>query len=196
MTVNYDSLSKYCEDPAKEIESLKQGFSQVISLSGSTSYRPRLGLFDKDQQRIIALASRPYSGLSDFKSSIAEMMYSYCAFEAKSCILVIDSIVTDSNGNKDCLNLYFMSYDYCHVVQLMYTMENETVIWDESDVRCESIDLKDHAHISQDMIELLYIYIHIDESPFKPHELLSYYTSVGHQFREFKKLGVSYVDFQ
>jgi hypothetical protein len=195
MTVDIDVLKYYCSDPKQEINDLKESFSQIINLSGSSSYRPRLALFDKVSERIFAIAARPYVDATDFKSTIAEMLYSYSAFNAQSCILVLDSNINTPTCTTDCLNVYFMSDEYCHVMQLLYEVVDNTVIWNDSDVRLESIDLKDHQSVSQEMVETMYIYTHLDNSPFLSRELLSYYSYSNYQFRSFKDLNISYVDF-
>jgi hypothetical protein len=195
MSSQFDKLTHYCSDPKKEIDDLKDSFSQIISLSGPSSYRPRLALFDKSLSRVFAVAARPYVDASDFKATVAEMLYSYSAFHAESCILVLDSNIVTDSSTKDCLNLYFMSNEYCHVVQLIYQIEDNNVLWDDSDIRIDSIDLKEHDYVSQEMVETMYIYTHLDDSPFLPKELLSYYSFANYQFRTFKELNISYVDF-
>jgi len=195
MTIDIDVLKYYCSDPKQEINDLKESFSQIINLSGPSSYRPRLALFDKSSERIFAIAARPYVDATDFKSTIAEMLYSYSAFSAHSCILVLDSNINTPTCTTDCLNVYLMSDEYCHVMQLLYEVVDNTVVWNESDIRLESIDLKDHQSVSQEMVETMYIYTHLDKSPFLSRELLSYYSSSNYQFRSFKDLNISYVDF-
>lgn len=195
MTMNYDDLSIYCADPKQQLDELKEAFSRTISISGVGSYKPRLALFDRSKELKFVISARPYVDFTDFKCVIAEMLYSYSSFESKSCILVLDSEIKVDDIKKDCLNLYLMNKNYCHNVQLLYEVKDDTVLWHDNDFRFQSIDLRDHEYSSQEMIEMLYVYIHLDSSPFLPHELLSYYSSQNYTFRSFKDLNISYVDF-
>lgn len=195
MTIDYDQLTLYCADPKQQLDELKEAFARTISISGAGSYKPRLALFDGSKELKLVISARPYVDFTDFKCVIAEMLYSYTSFKSKSCILVLDSEIKVDDIKKDCLNLYLMNNSYCHNIQLLYEVVDDTVVWNDNDFRCQSIDLKDHEYSSQEMVELLYVYIHLDNSPFSAHELLSYYSSQNYVFRSFKDLNISYVDF-
>jgi hypothetical protein len=197
MTIDYTDLKEYCIDPAEEVKNVKALFEQIVSLnSDNPTCKPRLALFDSLRERIFAIAARDYSDATDFKAVIAEMLQSYSSFKAESCILILDSHIVENNSvTSDCLNLYFMSIDSCHCLQLLYTVKDGAVCWYEDSHRLKQIDLKDHESISQEMIEILFVFTHVHSPVFHPRDLLSYYTTCGYQFRSFKDLNISYIDF-
>ena len=197
MTIKIDELEHYCNSPEVQLQNVQQAFEQIISLTqDDPTYRPRLAVFDDSRDLTFAVASRPYDGASDYKSAIAEMLYSFQALDAHSCILVLDSHIKDNDDVVgDCLNLYFMSSINCHVVQLMYSFEDDDIKWHEDKHRFSQIDLKDHDSVSQEMIEMLFVFTHLDHPPFSSQELFSFYSAQNYQFRSFKDLNVTYVDF-
>lgn len=199
MTIKINELEHYCNSPEVQLKNVQQAFEQIMSLTQDQDpvYRPRLAVFDSSLELTFAIASRPYDGITDYKSAIAEMLYSFQALDAHSCILVLDSHVKDDNDNivGECLNLHFMSASACHIVQLMYSIEDGDITWHDDQHRFSQIDLKDHESVSQEMIEMLFVFTHLDSAPFTPQELFSFYSSQNYQFRSFKDLNVSYVDF-
>lgn len=197
MIIDTKELESYCINPAEEIINIKELFAQIISLNpDNPTCKPRLALFDKHKKRIFAIAARDYSNATDFKSVIAEMLQSYATLNADSCILILDSHIKENDTiTSDCLNVYFMSFDSCHCLQLLYTTDNGNVTWYDDSHRLKQIDLTDHESISQEMIEILFVFTHTKTATFSSRELLSYYTTCGYQFRSFKNLNVSYVDF-
>ena len=197
MIIKLDELEHYCSSPEEQLRNIQLAFEQIVSLTPEDpTYRPRLALFDSSKELQIAISAKSYKGLTEYKSAIAEMLYAFSAFQAHACILVLDSHVKDNDKViGECLNLYFISSEQCHIVQLMYSINNTDVIWLDSDHRFSQIDLKDHSSVSNEMVEMLFVFTHLDDSPFKPAELLSFYSHEGYQFRSFKELGISYVDF-
>lgn len=198
MTIKLDELEHYCSLPEEQLNNIQYAFQQVVSLSeGSPVYRPRLALFNADKELIFSISSKDYNGATQYKSSIAEMLYSYSAFNSHACILVLDSQVTEADTVVgDCLNLYFISSTSCHLVQLMYQVSGSEVTWLIDKHRFSSIDLKDHDTVSHEMVEMLFVFTHLESSPFQVRELLSYYSYNNYQFRTFKNFQMSYVDFK
>jgi len=197
MTIKMSTLDTYVNDPDQEIKNITSSFSQHVQLAGKdTPYRPRLVFFDFFGKKSFGIVSRSYVDQTDYISSIAEMMYTYKSLDASSCILVLDSFLIKGNKNVgSCLYCYFINDDSAHMVCLPYSYNDNQVVWDLSAQDSQSIDLKDHDHTTQQMIELLYVYSHISNSPFRFSDLLSYYSSMGYQFKSFKNLNVSYIDY-
>lgn len=197
MTLKMSALQAYVDSPEQEIKNITSSFSDHVKLAGKdTPYRPRLVFFDFFNKKSFGIVSRAYVDQTDFISSVAEMMYAYKSLDASACVLVLDSfLLKDGKNIGNCLYCYFICDDSAHVVCLPYSYDNDQVVWDLSSQTSESIDLKHHDGITQQMIELLYVYSHIQNSPFQLSDLLSYYSSMGYQFKAFKNLKVSYIDY-
>jgi len=197
MTIKISALRSYTQDPEQEIKNITSSFSDHVKLTGKdTPYRPRLVFFDFFGEKSFGIVSRPYVDQTDYISSIAEMMYSYKSLEASACVLVLDSfLIKDGKNVGSCLYCYFIGDESAHIVCLPYSHQDDQVVWDLSAQSSESIDLKHHDGVTQQMIELLYVYSHISTPPFQFSDLLSYYSLMGYQFRSFKNLNVSYIDY-
>jgi hypothetical protein len=197
MGVNIKDIDPYVSNVEEELKNIRSSFSDHVKMAGKDSYRPRIVFFDFFGNKTFGVVSRPYVDQTDYITCIAEMMYSYSALDASSCVLVLDSYLIKNGQNiGSCLHCYFVGDRTANVVTLPYIYnESGDVMWDESKDTSESIDLKDHDGITQQMVELLYAFSHIDTPPFKMNELLSYYSSLNYHFRSFKDLGISYIDY-
>jgi hypothetical protein len=197
MSILVNDISSYTSDAEEELKNIRSSFSDHVKLAGKDTYRPRIVFFDFFGNKSFGIVSRPYNDHTDYVSSIAEMMYSYTSLDSNSCVLVLDSYLTKNNQNiGNCLYCYFISNKHAHVVTLPYNYtDTGDVVWDDSQDKSESIDLDDHEGINQQMVELLYAFSHVESPPFKMNELLSYYSSMGYQFRSFKDLGINYIDY-
>lgn len=197
MAIKYPSLQDYVNSPEEEIKNITSSFSDHVKLTNNAAYRPRLVFFDFFGDKIFGIVARSYVDETDFKSCIAEMMYSYSAVHAEACVLVLDSTYKskDSKNVNNCLHCYFVGDKSAGVVFLPYTLNGKEVVWDTAQQSSKEIDLKDHDGVTQEMIELLYAYTHLDKPPFSINDLLSYYTSMHYQFRSFKNMNITYIDY-
>lgn len=192
--INYSSLESFCLEPKEEVINIKKSFQQHLSLKDGKSYKPRLVLFDFFRKKKFALSSRDYIDQKDFYVSISEMLYSYSALSAHSSILVLDSNNKINNHSTGSLVVYFVSDDSAATVKLYYHQNNDaTVEWIESQDTCEKIDLKSNDS-SNKIIELLFVYTHIDP-PFSADQMLSYYSMKKYNFMPFKNLKTSYINY-
>lgn len=197
MGANLAELEKYVSNPEEELKNIRSSFGDHVKMAGKDSYRPRIVFFDFFGNKTFGIVSRPYIDQTDYIKCIAEMMYSYRALDSSASVLVLDSYITKNNQNiGNCLYCYFVGDTTAHVICLPYSYSDDsTVSWHLDKETSESIDLKDHDGMTQQMVELLYAFSHIDTPPFKMNELLSYYSSMGYHFRSFKELGISYIDY-
>lgn len=197
MPIKLAALQDYVNNPEEEIKNITSSFSDHIKLVGKdTPYRPRIVFYDFFGNKSFGIAARPYADQTDYITCIAEMMYAYSALKAEACVLVLDSFITKNGQNVgSCLYCYFIGDKSANVVCLPYSYSEDQVVWDLSKQTSEEIDLKDHDGMTQQMVELLYSYSHLDKTPFSLSDLLSFYSSVNYQFRSFKNLRTSYIDY-
>lgn len=197
MSILVNDISLYASNAEEELKNIRSSFSDHVKMAGKDTYRPRIVFFDFFGNKSFGIVSRPYNDHTDYVSSIAEMMYSYTSLDSNSCVLVLDSYLTKNKQNiGNCLYCYFVADKKASVVCMPYSYnDNGDVVWNESEDTSDTIDLKDHEGMTQQMVELLYTFSHIDDAPFKMNELLSYYSSMNYHFRSFKELGISYIDY-
>lgn len=191
----YSYLERFCVQPQEEIENIKKSFEEHVSLAGQVSYRPKVMLFDFIGNKKFGISSKPYETEKDFYVTISEMMYSYTSFYAKSCILVLDSNSKTHDDSSGSLVIYFANDEAAAVYKHEYRYtDTNSIVWVEPKNAFEEIDLKDKTYGNR-IIEILFVHTHLENPPFTQQEILSYYSMKGYNFRSFKDLSVSYLDY-
>lgn len=188
-------LESFCLEPKKEIFNIKKSYEEHSLLNNGKTYKPRLVIYDFFRNKKFAISSKDYVDEQDFFVSISEMLYSYSAFYAASCILVLDSNTKANTTTTGSLIVYFVSDDMCAILSLYYRQNNDnTIEWIDNLSTCEQIDLKSKDSPVNKVIELLFVYTHIDP-PFTKNHLLSYYSMKNYRFTSFKSLNTSYINY-
>jgi hypothetical protein len=197
MLPKIDSLKNYVNNPEEELKNITSSFVDHVKMAGrDTSYRPRLVFFDFFGNKTFGIVARPYTDATDYMSCIAEMMYAYSALKSDACVLVLDTFLLKNNERVgSCLYCYFIGDKSAHIVCLPYSYSEDQIVWDTPQSTFQEVDLKNHDGATQQMIELLYSFSHLDQPPFSLSDLLSYYSSVNYQFKAFRKLNISYIDY-
>lgn len=197
MAIKLNSLTDYVNSPEEELKNITSSFADHVKLAGKDAiYRPRLVFFDFFGNKSFGIVARPYADQTDYMSCIAEMMYAYGALKSDACVLVLDSFLVKNNERiGSCLYCYFIGDKSANVVCLPYNYSEDQVVWDLSKQTSQEIDLKNHDGMTQQMIELLYAFSHLETPPFSLSDLLSYYSSTNYQFKAFKDLKTSYIDY-
>lgn len=192
---NNPILESICLEPKQEISNIKKSYEEHLALNNNKTYKPRLVLFDYFRTKKFAISSKDYVDEQDFFVSISEMLHSYSAFYAASCILVLDSNNKVNEHTTGSLVVYFVSDDICAILNLYYRQnQDNTIEWIDQLNTCEQIELKSKdTHINK-VVELLFVYTHIDP-PFTKNQLLSYYSIKKYKFKSFKNLNTSYINY-
>lgn len=192
---NNPILESICLEPKQEISNIKKSYEEHLALNNNKTYKPRLVLFDYFRTKKFAISSKDYVDEQDFFVSISEMLHSYSAFYAASCILVLDSNNKVNEHTTGSLVVYFVSDDICAILNLYYRQnQDSTIEWIDQLNTCEQIELKSKdTHINK-VVELLFVYTHIDP-PFTKNQLLSYYSIKKYKFKSFKNLNTSYINY-
>lgn len=192
---NNPILESICLEPKQEISNIKKSYEEHLALNNNKTYKPRLVLFDYFRTKKFAISSKDYVDEQDFFVSISEMLHSYSAFYAASCILVLDSNNKVNEHTTGSLVVYFVSDDICAILSLYYRQnQDNTIEWIDQLNTCEQIELKSKdTHINK-VVELLFVYTHIDP-PFTKNQLLSYYSIKKYKFKSFKNLNTSYINY-
>ena len=192
---NNPILESICLEPKQEISNIKKSYEEHLALNNNKTYKPRLVLFDYFRTKKFVISSKDYVDEQDFFVSISEMLHSYSAFYAASCILVLDSNNKVNEHTTGSLVVYFVSDDICAILSLYYRQnQDNTIEWIDQLNTCEQIELKSKdTHINK-VVELLFVYTHIDP-PFTKNQLLSYYSVKKYKFKSFKNLNTSYINY-
>ena len=195
-SINYTDLAVYCKKPKDEIANIRNSFSEHILLADKQTFRPKAVFFDYLGNKKFGLSSRPYNDVDDLYTVVSEMMYAYSGFDANSSILVLDSNLNDDGQDSSgALVIYFVSSENACSLKLYYKyLSDNTVEWLQSKDVYEEIDTKSKDSTNR-IIEVLFVHSHLDTAPFTKAELLSYYSMKGYNFRSFKDLKTSYLDY-
>ena len=204
LPINYKILENFCNEPEQEVQNIKSSFDKHVELAEGSTFRPKLMLFDYFKNKKFGLSSRQYVDLTDLYATVSEMMYSFSALSAYSCVLVLDTNLNTSDdsqqgGPTGALVVYFASEDHAIVIKLYYSInESNVVTWFTNKDSFDEItieSLADESYRNNKILELLFIHTHIDSAPFSQPELLSYYSLKGYNFKPFRDLKTSYMDF-
>lgn len=191
-SINYKKLEVFCTDPKEEIENIRKSFQEHISLSDGSTYRPKVMFYDVFGNKKFALSSRKYSDVEDLYKTVAEMLYSYSAFSAGSCILVLDTSVSSNEG---ALVLYVASDDAAYSYTMSYNYSKDSsFVWNYNKDIFTKLTMDDIKSYSK-IVESLFVFTHVEDPPFTASELLSFYSLKGYNFRSFKDIKINYVDY-
>lgn len=169
-------------DAWSQVEKVTSFFSNIIKSTGPDTFMPTAVVFNYRKDIVGVFSSRPFDGKDDLYQALSEIMYFPVSIGSNLFIAVTDSNVKDESGEKlyDAVNMAFVSPDFCYIYTIPYSVdENNDVTFNYNDSHMNSI-IKDEStntlSSSGDMIELFYIFSHVDNTgPFSIDELLSYY---------------------
>ena len=180
------------DHPALEVHNIMKTFQNVLNNNGPDSFNIMYVLFDNDHTPSLVLEPRPYTSKDEMYVVLAEMMFSYSSFKAKSFLVAMDTTMTQldtqdtSNVKKiESLIISFVNNDSAAAVTLPYEFDasTNTVIWSHQDFTCLPIDSNDNEgdiSLNGPMTELLFVMSHVMENPFSINSLVNYYN-----FRDF-----------
>jgi hypothetical protein len=178
-------------NPELEIIKIQETFASVTRKEGPDSFTPMMIICNSDDDPVFVCEPRPYVSKSDMYVALAEMLFSYSAFSAKSFIMVNDTRMTmfDKDDNNvshkiDALNIAFVNSDYACLAVLPYEIsldENQVhvVNWKNESFSISSITDSSAGA----MTELYYIMSHLKNPVFNMNTLVNYYN-----FRDFSSV--------
>ena len=177
-----ENTEEILPDPWSEVVKATNFFSNYIKSNGPDSFPPTSVVFNNKKDIVGVFTVRPFDGKEDLYQALSEILYFPIAINSSLYIVITDTNVRDPDtGEKvnDAINMAFVSPDFCYIYTLPYTVDSEnnvTYLYDKSFLVSVVKENEDESTASGDMIELFFIFSHVDNTgPFTVDELLSYY---------------------
>ena len=118
------------------------------------------------------------------------MLFAYSAIEAHAVLLAIEISKTINEIKYDVLEVYMGFDDYCVIYTMPYTLENNSVVWNDMlsdsftiEKMEKAFDTSSNMESSIQIIESLYLHSHQDRSSFQLYQLISFFNSAGFETR-------------
>lgn len=169
-------------DTWSEVQKALSFFSNYVKSNGPDSFLPTNVVFNNKKNIVGVFTVRPFDGKEDLYQALSEILYFPIAINSGLYIVVTDTNVRDPDtGEKtnDAVNMAFVSPDFCYIYTLPYTVDSDNIVtylYDKSFLVSVDKDTDDDPNASGDMIELFFIFSHVENTgPFTVDELLSYY---------------------
>ncbi len=183
MTEPLEKINKFIPDFKNEVLGIQTSIEKIIL--EKKIVKPFFIPFDSDQKKPFVSFVRDWNtdNYDDYYSAIVEMIYTFSSVRPSSFILSIhpesnsffnvnNKFDFDSSNN---LIVFVINEDFGVAIELKYSVnfENNTITWHDQ------FDCTDIADIDDVMVEMLYVFSHIDVPPFEYNEVLNYLSSLN-----------------
>lgn len=175
-----EKINKVVPDYNNEVISIQTAFENLII--NDKIIKPFLLIYDEQNKKPLVSFTRAWltDNPADYFASIAEILFIIPAINTKSYILAIHPKTNPFfNANKsypliyeNSIILFSINEDFAAAVEIEYELKNNSVSWKQSNF-IEIVDIKDI------LIEMLFVYSHIDNPPFDYIQTLEYLSSTG-----------------
>lgn len=177
------STSALMPDAWAEVQKATKFFAQYIKENGSNSFATTIVVFNKQKDLVGIVTSRPVTDKEDLYRALSEMLFFPVSIRSDLFIVITDTNIRDPHtGEKtsDAVNISFVSPDFCLIYSLPYTLSaNQDVEFNYDKSFFVSVvksAKQSQMSTSGDMIELFYIFSHVDNfGPFTYDEVLAYF---------------------
>lgn len=178
-----ENTSAIIPDAWSEVQKAATFFSRYIKDNGSNSFATTVVVFNKNKDLVGVVTSRPVIDKEDLYRALSEMLFFPLSIRSELFIVITDIVTRDPNtGEKtsDAINISFVSPDYCLVYSLPYIITADKDVeynYEKSFfVSVVKTTKASQMSTSADMIELFYIFSHVDNfGPFTYDEVLAYF---------------------
>ena len=175
-----EKMNKIVPNCSNVIISIQTAFENLML--NDKIVKPFLLVYDDQDKKPLISFTRAWltDNPADYFSAIAEILFIIPAINTKSYMLAIHPKSNPFfNANKsypliyeNSIILFSISEDFGAAVEIEYELKDNSVSWKESNY-IEIVDIKDI------LIEVLFVYSHIDNPPFEYLQTLEYLSSNG-----------------
>jgi hypothetical protein len=192
MTYILQDIKDICPIIDEELLVLRSTLEENVS--HDSPYCPMITFFNYPDKRQCAVVPVRQVEFSDTLARIAEALYLYSALNCTYAIVSLSSELHDENQNKtaDCINVFLLEENSAHMINMPYTVSGKNVTWLYE--KFSSVNVANHEFegISKEMINMFYMFTHLEDPLYTVQELLSFLGINGAGIHAFPGLNVSY----
>lgn len=182
-----------CSKADEEFDLLRMTLEQMISQNHS--FNPMMTFFSARDKRSAALVIPPQSETVQTIARISECLYLYTPMRSHCVFITLPSDIDDDDGKflSHSISTFLLS-DECAFLKIMpYTIDsNNKVVWTTEKFETLNILEKNFQGLSKEMVNLFYMFTHLEDAPYTVQEVASYLTFVGIEVLFDKNLEVLY----
>lgn len=182
-----DFLSPVIDDAFDQFEKVRNYFSHTIKECGPDSFHATLVVFNRFKKIVSVVTSRPVKDKDDMYYAIAQMLQLPAAVNSELFILAQDSRITilDKSGKQvdeksDALIVTFVTPETCTIFTVPYSIDDDDVVsynMEKAWIR-QVTEGENYASFGP-MLEMLYIYSHMENTIMPVHELFAFFKARG-----------------
>lgn len=168
---------------------------QVIK--NSSSFAPMLTFFASSDKVSTTVVVNSYPSFEETLLRISEALYLYSPLNAHAVMVSINSDIHDDDGNyiSSSLNTFTLSDAYAFITTMPYSVDDKlNVSWYTEKFETSNVLDKNFEGISKEMVNLFYMFTHVENSPYTVQEVLSYLTFVGATISIHENTPISFYD--
>lgn len=192
MTYDLEPIKLECSIIDEEINILQNVLMDVASRDAT--YHPMVTFFQNHNTRQVVITPPPQQSFSDTLTKLAEALYLYPCLDSNCAIISLDSIIQNSeNQSLDCLQIFVISESQGYIIRLPYIKnQDKTITWCTDLFETENILSANFEGPTKDMVNLFFMFTHLDASAYTVHECLSYLSYSGASVQIFDSLKIAY----
>lgn len=178
-----------------ELDVLRLTLEQVASKS--SVFHPIINFFDSDNQRLATVVVHSQSTFDSTLCRMAEALYLYPSLASSSAIIALVGDMLDDDGNHthSVLSAFTITEDYGYVTSMPYSIDSSNnITWMTDQFESTNVLDKHFEGVSKEMLNMFYMFSHMERGPYTVHELATYLTFVGTSVQFSDKIKVSYYD--
>ena len=190
-----DPKEYFDENPyvQEELSVIRSTFE--LQFSQEKSFSPMMTFYNSLQQRMIALVTPPQDSFELTLQRISEALHLFPSLATHTLFVTMKSEIQYEDHSTDILTTFVLSEDYGYLVTMPYSIDSTgNVVWQSESFVYENLMDKEFSDLSQEMVDLFYMYTHMANSPFVVQEILSYLSFIGFSIELFHSIKITYYD--
>lgn len=182
-----DFLSPIIDDAHDQFAKIRDFFSSITKQAGPDSFHATLVAFNRFKQLAAVVTSRPVRDKDDMYVALAQMLQLPVALQSEIFILAQDSRISvlNKSGNQveektDGLIVTYVTPETCTIFTIPYSVDDDNVVhYNMEKAWIRQVTEADDASALGAMLEMLYIYSHMNTPCMPINEIFAFFKARG-----------------
>lgn len=176
--INFNTISEIITDIENEVRICKS-LLETTRKNHDSNYAPMIVFYSDPDTKQLVVAPKIQDEFEDSMLAVAETMHLYSSLKSYAAILSMTTKMMDEDILYEALILHVLSDEFAHNIVLPYRIIDNNIVWNDDLAYSSAIDEEDIDSKGKEIVSMLYVFTHINESIFSPAEILSYLSSKG-----------------